>query len=187
MNDIKRQLNEMIEQIHVKKESSEVKSHSSSSLASSASLATSKTRAKAESEKIKLQFLKKEAEIKKEHFQKSIELELLQQEEMVAAADAEASYLEKQLIDDGENREHMALPKEEITPFNKTMNYLEGLVSPSKPEPHALSTQATASDQQHIQQMPMLRPLLQNFNAKLLSVNHPHKYIRNLQHSWIPT
>ena len=144
MNDIKRQLNEVIEKIHVKKESSEVKSHSSSSLASSASLVTSKKRAKAEFEKIKLQFLKKEAEIKKEHFQKSIELELLQQEKMVAAADAEASYLEKQLIDDGENREHMALPKEEITPFNKTMNYLEGLVSPSKPEPHALSTQATA-------------------------------------------
>ena len=54
MNDIKRQLNELIEKIHVKKESSEVKSHSSSSLASSASLATSKKRAKAESEKIKL-------------------------------------------------------------------------------------------------------------------------------------
>lgn len=143
MNDIKRQLNELIEKIHVKKESSEVKSHSSSSLESSASLATSKKRAKAESEKIKLQFLQKEAEIKKEHFQKSIELELLQQEKMVAAADAEASYLEKQLIDDGENREHMALPKEEITPFNKTMNYLEGLVLPSKPEPLALSPQAT--------------------------------------------
>lgn len=38
----------------------------------------------------------------------------------------------------------MALPKEEITPFNKTMNYLEGLVSPYKPEPHTLSPQATA-------------------------------------------
>lgn len=38
----------------------------------------------------------------------------------------------------------MTLPKEEITPFNKTMNYLEGLVSPYKPEPHTLSPQATA-------------------------------------------
>ena len=82
----------------------------------------------------------------------------------------------------------MALPKEEITPFNKTMNYIEGLVSPSKPEPHALSPQATEfvpaahSANADVE----TAALLQNFNAKLLSVNHPHRYVRNLQHSWIP-
>lgn len=91
-----------MEKIHLKIESADGRtSRTSRSTRSSASLVASK-RAKAESEKVKLQFVKKETEIKKEQFEKTLQLEVLEQEKMAAAADAKASYLERQCENDSE-------------------------------------------------------------------------------------
>ncbi|XP_062603510.1 uncharacterized protein LOC134265290 [Saccostrea cucullata] len=148
MTDLKKEFNTLMEKIDLKKESAESQSHRSSrtktsrSSTSSASLAASK-RAKAESEKVKLQFVKRETEIKKEQFAKTLQLEVLEQEKIAAAADAEASYLERQFDDDIVNTaESVNPPKEEMSPFDKTLNYLDGLNSPVRPT-QTLSPQAT--------------------------------------------
>lgn len=72
MTDLKKQFNNLMEKIHLKIESADGRtSRTSRSTRSSASLVASK-RAKAESEKVKLQFVKKETEIKKEQFEKNV-------------------------------------------------------------------------------------------------------------------
>ncbi|KAL3859301.1 hypothetical protein ACJMK2_009526, partial [Sinanodonta woodiana] len=140
MDDLKKLFNNLIDKIHLKKESSEISSQTSSR--STRSYAANK-RAKAESEKVKLQFVQKESEIKKEQFEKTLLLELLEQHKAVAAADAKATYLEQQLQDDIEDHKVSFIPpKEEITPFDKTSRYLERLNSPVT-QPQLLSPQAT--------------------------------------------
>lgn len=131
-----------MDKIQTKKESTENSSQTSStSTRSCASLAANK-RAKAESEKVKLQFVQKETEIKKEQFEKTLLLELLEQQKAVAAADAEATYLEQQLQEDSEERKVSAIPpKDEITPLDKTSRYIESLNSPVAQQ--SLSAQAT--------------------------------------------
>lgn len=86
--------------------------------------------------------MKKETEIKKEQFEKTLQLEILNQQKLVAAADAEASYLENQLQEDLDQTEFVNPPKKEISPFDKTMNYLDGLYSAVPPQ-QILSPQAT--------------------------------------------
>lgn len=142
MTDLKTQFNNLMEKIHLKIESADGRtSRTSRSTRSSASLVASK-RAKAESEKVKLQFVKKETEIKKEQFEKTLQLEVLEQEKTASAADAEATYLEKQCEDDIVNStESVVPPEEEMGPFDKTLNYLDRLNSPVRPT-QPLSPQA---------------------------------------------
>lgn len=142
MTDLKKQFNNLMEKIHLKIESADGRtSRTSRSTRSSASLVASK-RAKAESEKVKLQFVKKETEIKKKQFEKTLQLEVLEQEKTAAAADAEATYLKKQCEDDIVNStESVVPPEEEMSPFDKTLNYLDRLNSPVIPS-QPLSPQA---------------------------------------------
>lgn len=84
----------------------------------------------------------KRKEIKKEQFEKTLQLEILHQQKVAAAADAEASYLENQLQEDLDQTDFVNAPNEEISPFDKTMNYLDGLYS-AVPSQQVLSPQAT--------------------------------------------
>jgi hypothetical protein len=70
--------------------------------------------------------------------ERSLELKLLQQKKSAAAADAQASCLEKQFNGEQDYLGPMELPKEELTPFNKTMNYLDVLRSPTISKPRVL-------------------------------------------------
>lgn len=66
--------------------------------------------------------MEKEAELKKEQFNKTLQLEILNQRKNVAAGEAEASYLE--INSEFNEHEQIQLPKEELGPFEKTLIFL---------------------------------------------------------------
>ena len=95
-------------------------------------------RAKAEAAKVKLRFAEEQAKIKTQQSDINVKLDLLNQRAEVAAAEAEADFLEKQSVGreaEGDFLEkqslgrnsipHSVIPKEERTPFDKTMRFLD--------------------------------------------------------------
>ncbi|CAC5388743.1 unnamed protein product [Mytilus coruscus] len=139
MTHLKNKYSLLMDKIQFENESVETKSVKSlvSSRSNKTRLSASESRAvdlrvKAESEKIKLQYVKKEVAMKKEQFEKSLQLEVLRQQKNAAAADVEASYLEKHSQCETQHGESDILPKEEISAFERTSQYLDGLSSHTK-------------------------------------------------------
>ncbi|XP_062600258.1 uncharacterized protein LOC134261878 [Saccostrea cucullata] len=130
MNDLKKKYNSLMDKITLQRDSVETRSMTKShktdysyrSQKSNASEAALK-RAKAEAEKVKLKFAEQEVTLKKEQFDKTLQIELLQQRKTAAAADAEATYLEKQSTAD--DNEAVKLPEEELSPLEKTLQFLD--------------------------------------------------------------
>lgn len=60
-------------------------------------------------------------------------LQVLEQQKITAAADAEATYLENQMLGESDKPLAYVPPKEEINAFDRTMHYLEGLLNHVKP------------------------------------------------------
>ena len=148
MTDVKNKYSMLMDKIQFAKESIEtksVKSHTSQrsdrTRSSASGSRTVGLRAKAESEKIKLKYVEKEVALKKEQFEKSLQLEILEQQKNAAAADVEATYLERHSQGGSEHDGSDILPKEEIGAFERTLNYLDGLGSTS-PQDKPLSAEA---------------------------------------------
>ena len=109
---------------------------------SNASQLALQTQAKVESEKVKLKFLEKELTLKKEKFDKECEIKVLEQLKTVAAAEAEASVINERPSQADKNEFETELPKETITPFEKTLNFLRDISYTKAENDNKLSAEA---------------------------------------------
>ena len=89
-------------------------------------------RTKADSERLKLQFIEQENKLEKEQFEKTLQLKALEQQKNTLVAEAEASSLEKQIDSMNIASDPLPLPKDEISSYDKTAHYLNQITSQTK-------------------------------------------------------